>query len=253
MSTTLESGSGAPAPLGLDPPAILSAVRQLAPAIQRRAEEIAGLRRLPFDLVAELKAAGVFRMSMPKASGGPEMTPRAQCEVYEHLGAADAAVAWCAKIGSDSGYYSALLEETAARELYRSLDDVTAGQVPPNGKAERVPGGYRVTGRWTFGSGSTHADVIVGGCLVTEGGKPVMTEFGPVTRTIVAPAASFEVLDTWFSTGLAGSGSCDYRTADLFSSPKPIPLSSVTHRFDQRRSSGIRECSSPVGTGSRSG
>jgi alkylation response protein AidB-like acyl-CoA dehydrogenase len=155
-------------------------------------------------------------MSMPKAWGGPEMTPREQYEVYELLGAADASVAWCVKIGSDSGYYAALLDESTARTVFRDLDCVTAGQVPPNGRAERVAGGYRVSGRWTFGSGSTHADVIIGGCLITENGQPVMTAQGPLTRVVAAPASSFEVLDTWHSTGLAGSGSHDYRTTDLF-------------------------------------
>jgi alkylation response protein AidB-like acyl-CoA dehydrogenase len=79
-----------------------------------------------------------------------------------------------------------------------------------------VPGGYRVSGRWTFGSGCTHADVIIGGCLITENGQPILTGLGPLTRVVAAPASRFEVLDTWHSTGLAGSGSNDYRTSDLF-------------------------------------
>jgi alkylation response protein AidB-like acyl-CoA dehydrogenase len=195
---------------------ILAATRALVPEIERRSDEIAALRRLPIDLVEQLKAAGVFRMSMPIAWGGPEMSPRDQCDVYELLGAADASVAWCAKIGSDSGYYAALLEESAARTVFPTLDCVTAGQVPPNGRAERAAGGYRVSGHWGFGSGSTHADVIIGGCLVTENGQPIMTPAGPLTRIVAAPASSFEVLDTWHSTGLAGSGSNDYRTNDLF-------------------------------------
>jgi alkylation response protein AidB-like acyl-CoA dehydrogenase len=101
----------------------------LAPQIQSRGDEIAALRRLPEDLVLKLKAAGTFRMAMPKAWGGPEMTPREQCAVYETLGAADASVAWCVKIGSDGGYFVGFLEDTAARALYTSLDAVTAGQV----------------------------------------------------------------------------------------------------------------------------
>jgi alkylation response protein AidB-like acyl-CoA dehydrogenase len=195
---------------------ILENVRALAPEIQSRSDEIAALRRLPADLVVKLKAAGAFRMAMPKAWGGPEMTPRDQCTVYETLGAADASVAWCAKIGSDGGYFVGFLEDTAARALYTSLDCVTAGQVPPNGTAERVTGGYRVSGRWTFGSGSTHADIIMGGCLVTEGGRPVVEGGVPVQRIVLAPASSFEIIDTWHSTGLAGSGSNDYATRDLF-------------------------------------
>jgi alkylation response protein AidB-like acyl-CoA dehydrogenase len=196
--------------------AVLDNVRALAPEVQRRAEEIASLRRLPPDLVLRLKETGAFSMPMPRAWGGPEMSPREQCEVYEVLGAADASVAWCVKIGSDSGYYATLLDDAVTRTVFPTLDCITAGQVPPNGRAERVPGGYRVSGRWTFGSGSTHADVIIGGCLVTDGGMPIVTERGPLTRVIAAPATSFEILDTWHSTGLAGSGSNDYQARDLF-------------------------------------
>jgi alkylation response protein AidB-like acyl-CoA dehydrogenase len=195
---------------------IINAVRALAPEIQSRGDEIAALRRLPLDLVTKLKAAGVFRMAMPKAWGGPEMTPREQCEVYEVLGATDASVAWCAKIGSDSGYFAAQLDEAAARTLFADLDYVTAGQVPPNGLGERVDGGYRLSGHWTFGSGCTHADVIATGFLVTEKGKPVTRGGAPHARIALAPAAQFEIIDTWHSTGLAGSGSNDYRVKDLF-------------------------------------
>ena len=195
---------------------IITAVRALAPEIQSRGDEIAALRRLPVDLVTKLKATGAFRTAMPKAWGGPEMTPREQCEVYEVLGAADASVAWCVKIGSDSGYFAAQLDEDAARTLYPDLDYVTAGQVPPNGLAERVDGGYRLSGHWTFGSGCTHAEVIATGFLVTENGKPVMNGGVPHTRIAFAPASRFEIIDTWHSTGLAGSGSNDYRVKDLF-------------------------------------
>jgi alkylation response protein AidB-like acyl-CoA dehydrogenase len=195
---------------------IIGAVRALAPEIESRGDEIAALRRLPADLVTKLKAAGAFRMAMPRVWGGPEMTPREQCELYEILGAADASVAWCVKIGSDSGYFAAQLEEDVARTLFADLDSVTAGQVPPNGIGERVDGGYRLSGHWTFGSGSTHADVIATGFLVAENGRPVMRDGVPLSRIAFAPASQFDILDTWHSTGLAGSGSNDYRVNDLF-------------------------------------
>lgn len=196
---------------------LLEATRALLPGIEARADEIAALRRLPKDLVDALRSAGVFRMPMPRAWGGPELPPRAQNEVIELLSGADPSVGWCAMIGSDSGYYSAFLEEDAARALYPDLDHVTAGLLQPAGRAERVPGGYRVSGRWGFGSGCTHADVIVGGCLVCEDGQPVIGANGrPEWRVMMAPASSWQILDTWYTTGLAGSGSHDYTAEDLF-------------------------------------
>jgi len=182
------------------------------PEIQRRALEAARLRRIPADLVEKLRAAGVFRIMFCKDRGGPEMPLPQQVELIETLAQGDPSVAWAVKIGSDSGYFSAFLEASAARELYPSLDLVTAGQAPPNGRAVRVAGGYRVTGRWGFASGCTHADVMVAGCLIQEreGAAPSDMTY------ILAPASSFEIEDTWYSNGLAGSGSHHYRTKDLF-------------------------------------
>ena len=213
---------------------IIQFARKLVPQVAARANEIAALRRLPADLVADLKAAGVFRMPMPAAWGGPEMSPRAQNEVVEILSAADASVGWCVMIGSDAGFYAAFLEEGAARRLYPDLDMVTAGMLQPAGRAVRVPGGYRISGRWGFGSGCTHADVMVGGCLVFAGDAPVMTERGlPEWRVMMAPSSSWQVLDTWHTTGLAGSGSNDYVAQDLF-----VPEEHSFSLFDKPRRSG---------------
>jgi indole-3-acetate monooxygenase len=191
---------------------ILANTRALVPEIQRRTREMAKLRRIPSDLVEQLKAAGVFRIMFARSWGGPEMPLPQQVELMETLAYGDPSVAWAVKIGSDSGYFCAFLEQSAARELYPSIDLVTAGQAPPNGRAIRVPGGYRVTGRWGFASGCTHADVMVAGCLVLE------TETAPPGNMtyVLAPASSFEIEDTWYSNGLAGSGSHHYKTRDLF-------------------------------------
>ena len=204
---------------------ILANARALAPEIASRAGEAAAQRRLPRDLVDKLKTAGCFRVMFPKSWGGPEMPLPMQVEMVEVLAQADTSVAWCVKIGTDSGLFAAWLEESAARELYPDIDFVTAGQAPPNGRALKVDGGYRVSGRWGFGSGCTHADVIVGGCLVESGtaARSTGSVFGTAEVVhILAPAGRFEIEDTWFSTGLAGSGSHHYSTKDLF-----VPASHV--------------------------
>jgi alkylation response protein AidB-like acyl-CoA dehydrogenase len=215
---------------------ILANARALVPEIRARAAEAAALRRLPRDLVEKLKSAGCFRVMFPKSWGGPEMSLPMQVELIELLAHADAAVAWCVKIGSDSGLFAAWLDEQPAHELYPDIDYVTAGQAPPNGRARKVEGGYRVTGRWGFGSGCTHADVMMGGCVVEDGDESRSGEsvFGPPAVVhVLAPVDGWEIEDTWFSTGLAASGSHHYSVKDLF-----VPAG---HTFDLAGPSGRDE------------
>ena len=204
--------------VALDGAEITRRVEALLPEIDGRADEIAEARRLPRDLVDALKTAGVFRMSMPEAWGGSALPLPDQVRIVESLAYADPSVGWCVMIGSDSGFYSAFLDDASARELWTDIDDITAGWLFPGGQAESVDGGYRVSGRWKFGSGCTHADVMIAGCIVmNDNGAPVLGPDGmPVVRTAVARADRFEVIDTWHTTGLAGSGSNDYACKGLF-------------------------------------
>lgn len=197
---------------------ILARARAVAPRLRERAEDIENSRRLPPDVVELLRGTGVFRMARPRAWGGPELDAMQQTEVVEALATGDASAAWCAMIGMDTPIYAGFLGEDVARQLLEDPDAVTAGAIMPMGRAERVPGGYRVTGQWHFGSGITHSTWVVGGVLVTRGGE---LEPGPpgapgTWRIVVAPVEDFEIEDTWYTTGLAGSGSRDYRTEDLY-------------------------------------
>ncbi|MDU0256370.1 acyl-CoA dehydrogenase family protein [Streptomyces sp. PU10] len=197
---------------------ILARARAVAPRLRERAEDVENNRQLPADVVALLRGTGVFRMARPKSWGGPELDAVQQTEVIEALAQGDASAAWCAMIGMDTPIYAGFLGEDVAGRLLADPDTVTAGAIMPMGRAERVPGGYRVTGQWHFGSGITHSTWVVGGVLVTRGGE---LEPGPPGaqgnwRVIVAPVEDFEIQDTWYTTGLAGSGSRDYRTENLF-------------------------------------
>lgn len=201
----------------LDTEAILANARNLVPTIREQADAIEKGRRLPAPLVDAMSDAGIFRIAMPRAWGGPEMSPLDQIELMEILAYADPSAAWCASILSDSGFYAGFLEDEAARKLFPNLDARAAGMLAPVGRAEIVPGGYRVTGKWAFGSGSLHATHLTGGCLVLNDGQPIMEENGyPRWRVMIFDPADVEILDTWYTTGLAGSGSNDYSVSDAF-------------------------------------
>ena len=217
----------------LDTPTILANARALAPMIREQADAIEAGRRLPQPLVDAMSSAGVFRIAMPAAWGGPEMNPLDQIELMEILAYADPSVAWCASILSDSGFYAGFLEEPAAQKLFPDLDARCAGMLAPVGRAEVVPGGYRVTGNWAFGSGCLHATHLTGGCLVIRDGEPIIEADGlPRWRVMVFDPADAEIVDTWHTTGLAGSGSNDYRVADVF-----VPEEHSFHVFDSPKRS----------------
>src|SRR4051794_2363078 len=136
---------------------ILGRARALAPLLRERSEEIERARRLPDDVVELLRATGVFRMGFGRDWGGPELTSAEQTEVVEALAYGDTSAGWCAMIGMDTGLYANFLDRSVAAEMFPSLDMITAGLLFPVGRAEKVAGGYRLSGRWQFGSGITHA------------------------------------------------------------------------------------------------
>ncbi len=196
---------------------ILAAVGALGPSIEAAADAIDEQRCLPTPIVEALRDAGVFRAAFPAAWGGPEMPILDQVHLVETLAYHDASTAWVAMIGSDSGHYAGRVDDAVARELYPSMDLLTAGQIYPVGQAVRVDGGYRVSGRWQFGSGSMHAERIVGGCLVLVDGEMVMGDRGlPEMMVAWLPRDEVTIHDTWHTTGLAGSGSNDYSVTDVF-------------------------------------
>jgi alkylation response protein AidB-like acyl-CoA dehydrogenase len=201
----------------LDTSAILDATRSLVPLLRERSDAIEAARRMPDDVLQALIDAGVFRVAMPRAWGGPEMDPISQIELIETLATGDASAAWVTMILSDSGFYGARLGEEVARKVFPSLDCRVAGQLYPAGQAVKVDRGYRVSGRWSFGSGCLHATAFSAGCLVFEDGKPVLGTNGlPHWRIPLLRPEDVDIHDTWHTTGLAGTSSNDYEVRDVF-------------------------------------
>ena len=196
---------------------IMAAVRAIRPELRARSAEIEQCRQLPADVVELLRGTGVFRLGFAADLGGPGLTSAEQSRVLEELATGNASAAWCAMVGMDSGLFAEYLSPQAVRDMFPSPDLVTAGMLAPAGRAERAPGGYRLTGRWSFGSGITHADWVTAGAHVfVDGEKEFSVDGRPNWRVLMVRADEVGLVDNWHSTGLAGSGSTDYTIDDVF-------------------------------------
>ncbi|WP_426615120.1 acyl-CoA dehydrogenase family protein [Bradyrhizobium sp. McL0616] len=188
---------------------MLLGIRELAPEITARAAEIEAARRLPPDLVERLKSIGIFRMFVPRSHGGLELDLPAGLEVMKALTRLDGSIGWIAIVAGVGGLFAAASRPELYQCIYQNGPDVAiCGSSQPAGTAERVADGYRITGRWPFASGCTHADWIGGFCVVTDNGKPVPGPHGkPQVRAVLLPARDWHIEDTWHAAGLKGTGS----------------------------------------------
>jgi alkylation response protein AidB-like acyl-CoA dehydrogenase len=198
--------------------AILENIRQLAPAISRRSAEIEVARRMPPDLLAQLKEAGVFRMLVPRSHGGTEIDFPSSMEIIEELASADGSVGWTVMIGCETPQFLALLPRDRFDFYYASNPDfIIGGGFAPRGTAQVIDGDYLVDGRWAFASGCQHADLLMGNCAVLENGAPRAGLF-PGTQEIRAmlfPKDRVKILDTWHTAGMRGTGSHDIQAENL--------------------------------------
>jgi alkylation response protein AidB-like acyl-CoA dehydrogenase len=208
---TYLAGQAAPS----DPPALHAAVA-MAAEIRAAGDEIERERRIPPSIVERLTRAGIFGMTMPRAWGGPELDPLTQARIIEALAMADGSVGWCAMINSDGGFVTAFLEQHVAREMYADILVATAGVISPKGQALPVSGGYRLNGRFPFASGCQHCEWAWLGCIVQDGTTDANSDVVPETRQFLVPISECEILDTWHTTGLRGTGSSDLLLSNVF-------------------------------------
>lgn len=196
----------------------VATARMLTPDIMARADEIEAGRRLPADLAQKLAAAGLFRIAQPRVYGGTECHPGDIVRVIEEVSRADGSTGWCVMIAAVTATLAALLPERWAKEIHGTSPLViTGGAVAPSGKAIPVAGGYRVTGRWQWGSGTQNCQWICGGSLVMDGDQPRLLDSGdPELHLMIFEASQVEILDTWNPSGLRGTGSHDFQVRDAF-------------------------------------
>lgn len=197
---------------------LIEAARRLASELPARSQEIEDARRLPADIAQQLADAGLFHGLVPEAYGGGEVHPSTFIRLIREVSTGDGSAGWNVMIGLTTGLLSASLPEEFAREIYGDgPGGLAVGVTAPMGIAEVVEGGYRVTGRWPFGSGSSNAGWIGGGCFITENGEQRIGKGGmPEHHIMMFERSQVEIEDTWHVSGLCGTGSHHFNVKDVF-------------------------------------
>ncbi len=216
---------GSPAAVILDgsmtgSPAIeyVERARDLGPELEAAAEEIERRRELPEPIVEALIERGLFRLLLPRSLGGAELSPAAYVQVIEEVAKHDGSTAWCLGQANGCTMTAALLGPEAAREIFGNRRGIVAWGPPGPAEARAVAGGYRLSGTWSFASGSHHATWLGAHvAILGEDGTPrTRPDGGPVIRTLLFPKASAKFSDIWHVIGLRGTGSDSYTVSDLF-------------------------------------
>jgi alkylation response protein AidB-like acyl-CoA dehydrogenase len=218
--------------------ACIARARSLIPLLQAAAPRIDAACELPSDVLDAMFDAGMFRLLIPRTYGGFELRPSEYVQCVEAIAIGDASTAWCMNQGSGCSMTSAYMAPEVSREVWGGKRDVLAWGQGPGAKAVRAEGGWRVTGTWSFASGSRHATWLgaMCPCFEADGVTPQRRPDGkPWERTMLFRREQAKIDDVWQVLGLRGTGSDNYTINDMFIDD----AHSVTRESDEdRRESG---------------
>src|SRR5215207_10098130 len=189
------------------------------PAVREHREEIEREQRLPPALVEQLHAAGLYRMVIPRSLGGLQADPITYTRAVEHLAEGCGSVGWNLANNSIGQLVTLGLPENGTQEIHGQGPANLAGTaVQGGGQGVPVDGGYRVTGRWSFGSGCREAAWMLGSFQILDNGEPRRSPDGrPLFwRGIFRREEAEIVPGSWDVAGLRGTGSFDWTVANVF-------------------------------------
>lgn len=194
------------------PAELIERARALIPVLAERAAKAEAERALPDETIADMQAAGFFRVLQPARWGGYEMDMATYFEVQLALAQGDMSTAWVYGVVGVHPWMMALMDDRAAHNVWGGNDaTLVASSLMPAGTVTRVPGGFRLGGRWKFSSGCQHCRwAFLGVSAALDPGKPADR------CVLLVPRGDYQVVDTWHVAGLKATGSHDIVVADAF-------------------------------------
>jgi alkylation response protein AidB-like acyl-CoA dehydrogenase len=179
---------------------LVERVRDLRRLLRENQARCERERRVVTENIDALSDAGVFRMTVPHHFGGFESSLLEQYEVLAEISRGCPSTAWVATVITSMLWNAALFPDRAQEEVFTSARPRVASVFAPEGTASKQEGGYVVSGRWRFNTGCHHADWAIMSAVLEDGGRPEQISF-------LIPYDELTIVDDWFASGLAGSGS----------------------------------------------
>jgi indole-3-acetate monooxygenase len=217
-------------------PGLVERAKALAPLITQEAAEIERTRRLTPKVMSALIEDGLYKSLLPKNIGGFESPPLVFMEMLEEIAKSDASTAWCVGQCSVVGMTAAYLDADVAHQVFGKPDDIMAWGAIAHA-VQAVPGGYTISARWDFASGSRQANWLGAHVQVLDADGTVRKKPNgtPEIRTIVFPMSSATMYDMWDVIGLCGTGTDSYSVEKLFI---PENFSALRDDFSALREKG---------------
>jgi len=190
---------------------------ELTHVFRAHAHEADKRAQMSEPVVSLLNELRLFRLWIPQRFGGLELELPLTLRIYEAAARSDGAVGWAVMIGAGGGLFAAYLDRVAANEIFTPHNAVIAGSGAPDGRAERVAGGYRVSGRWRYASGAHYATTFTANCMVTNNEQEIRGADGqPLIRAMSFAPCDVAILPGWDTSGMRGTGSHDFRVQNVF-------------------------------------
>ncbi len=195
----------------ITPEILIERVRALKPLVASRARAAEEARRPDDEVWNALRKSGYFYIYVPKRFGGLQFDTDTYISATLEIAEACPSTGWTACFAAEHNWFVAHLPVETQQAIWGEHPYIIAPScASPPGTATRVDGGFRVSGRWKWGTVVMHADWVMLQALEMVEGQP------PIGRMMVMPADKVKVLDTWHMAGMAATGSNDIVVEDLF-------------------------------------
>jgi len=177
--------------------------KHMVPLIRARQEETAKLGKLPDNTIQEMHDYGFFKIMQPKRFNGYELEPQVFFNVQQILAEGCMSTAWVLGVVAIHNWQMGMFDNQAQQDVWgENTNTLISSSYMPVGKVEIVDGGFMLSGKWGFSSGSKHCDWAFLGAMVP-------CEEGTDYRTFLVPKGDYKIVDNWDVSGLEGTGSND--------------------------------------------